>query len=59
MHIAWAKLQPELKQHVAVHAAYVDALCMAAGVPEALSALKRMLDLFAAQRGQTPPPHAA
>ncbi len=54
MHIAWAKLQPELKQHVAVHAAYVDALCMAAGVPEALSALKRMLDLFAAQRGQTP-----
>ena len=53
MHIAWAKLQPELKQHVAVHAAYVDALCMAAGVPEALNALKKMLDLYAAQHGQT------
>ena len=45
----WAKLRPELKQHVAVHAAYVDALCMAAGVPEALGALRKMLDLFAAQ----------
>ena len=53
VHIVWAKLQSELKQRVAVHAAYVDALCMAAGVPEALSALKKMLDLFAAQHGQT------
>ena len=52
MHVYWAKLKPELKQHVAVHAAYVDALCQAAGVPEALGALKKMLDLFAAQHRQ-------
>lgn len=56
VHVYWAKLRPELKQRVAVHAAYVDALCTAAGVPEALSALKKMLDLFAAQHHHRPSP---
>ena len=52
VHVYWAKVRPELKQHVAVHAAYVDALCQAAGVPEALSGLKKMLDLYAGQQRQ-------
>lgn len=52
VHTYWAKLHPELKQHVAVHAAHVDALCMSVGLPEALKALERMLDICAAQHSQ-------
>ena len=52
MHSYWAKLQPGLKQHVAVHAAHVDALCMSAGLPEAMKALERMLDICVAQHSQ-------
>ena len=54
MHIYWAKLDPALKQHVTVRAAYVAALCVSAGPHEALRALKDMLQLFAALHSSQP-----
>ena len=54
VHIYWAKLDPALKQHVTVRAAYVAALCVSAGPHEALRALEDMLQLFAALHSSQP-----
>ena len=54
VHIYWAKLDPALKQHVTVRAAYVAALCASAGPHEALRALQDMLQLYAALHSSQP-----
>ena len=41
--------EPQLKQHVTVHAAYVEALCICEQVHEAMRAFEQMLELYAAQ----------
>lgn len=51
MHDCWAHTDAWLKQHITVHAAYVDALCACAQTQEALQALEQMLELYAAQHG--------
>ena len=42
-------MEPQLKQHVTVNAAYVEALCMRSQVHEAMRAFEQMLELYAAQ----------
>ena len=42
-------MEPQLKQHVTVNAAYVEALCMRSHVHEAMRAFEQMLELYAAQ----------
>ena len=42
-------MEPQLKQHITVNAAYVEALCMCSHVHEAMRAFEQMLELYAAQ----------
>ena len=46
---SWTLMEPQLKQHVTVNAAYVEALCMRSQVPEAMQAFEQMLELYATQ----------
>ena len=45
----WTIMAPQLKQHVTVNAAYVEALCMRNQVHEAMRVFEQMLELYAAQ----------